>query len=556
MTDREPRKTDHEPTVTDHEPHKTDREPGMADREPSMADRLRTVSLRQRVVLSSLAVLGIVLVAVSVLAEIFVGIGSRSELSARLNERAALAEQLVARGTPPDDMIDQLAGPSLRVRLVTPSGDLYGSRSLPVDPDRPAPADPGPIEHRPNDQGRRGSADGGPFGGPADGGGPFGPRAGRHAGPGGPPTGPVVRRTLRDGSRLTLVGDSSDLSDAQRRLARLLLFLGTGGLVVAIIALLITTSVALRPLDAMTGLARQIAGGDRGRRLSPTRTDTELGRTAAAFDDMLDALEGAETQARTAETQARNAADHARDAEAQARDAEAQARTAAAQARYSEERTRRFVADAAHELRTPIAGLRAAAEASLSSRAGGEERDRLQLLLVREAARAGRLVEDLLALARIDAGLSLDQEPVELVGLAEAEAERTRLLAPSVRVVVTGEPLTVHADPGRLTQVLANLLDNARRHTPDGGEISIAVDRLDPDTAGVWVADSGPGVPDADRERIFDRLVRLDEARARDGGSAGGAGLGLSIARGIARAHGGELRCVDGSVFELTLPAD
>jgi signal transduction histidine kinase len=198
--------------------------------------------------------------------------------------------------------------------------------------------------------------------------------------------------------------------------------------------------------------------------------------------------------------------------------------------------------------------VRAAAEASLSPRADGEERDRLQLMLIREAARAGRLVDDLLAMARIDAGLTLERGPVELLGLVQAEAERTRLLAPTLRVLVTGEPVTVHGDAGRLTQVLVNLLDNARRHTPEAGEISISVDQRVPGWARVRVADSGLGVPEQDRERIFDRLVRLDEARARDGGSAAGAGLGLAIARGIARAHGGELRCAEGSVFELVVP--
>ncbi|MDQ2710020.1 MAG: hypothetical protein M3Z25_21435, partial [Actinomycetota bacterium] len=133
-------------------------------------DRLRTVSLRRRVVLYSLAVLGLVLLAVSVLAEVFVGIGSRSELNVRLADRAALAEQLAARGTAPDDLVDQLAGPSVRVRLVTPTGALYGSRLLTGDPDRPAP----------NDAGARG---------PAGPGTP--PRAGRRAGPGGPAFGPV-----------------------------------------------------------------------------------------------------------------------------------------------------------------------------------------------------------------------------------------------------------------------------------------------------------------------------------------------------------------------------
>ncbi|HTK66927.1 MAG TPA: HAMP domain-containing sensor histidine kinase [Pseudonocardia sp.] len=495
----------------------TDVRPRGAD--PGTDVRLRTVSLRRRVVLYSLAVLGVILVAVSVLAEVFVGIGSRADLNSRLADRAALAEQLAERGTPPEDIIDQLASPSIRTRLVTPSGAIYGSRFLSDDEgDRAGASGQG----RPGANGQPRSGPGGQFG-PGGQAGPAspGPRAARR----GPPTGPVRRLTLPDGSRLTLVGDAADIAGAQRRLGRLLLYLAAAGLVVAVVALLITTSVALRPLDAMTGLARQIAGGDRGRRLAPTRTDTEMGRTAAAFDDMLDALEGAETAARE-----------------------------------SEARTRQFVADAAHELRTPIAGVRAAAEAGLSMRADGEERDRLQLLLIREAARAGRLVDDLLAMARIDAGLALERGPVELLGLARAEAERTRLLAPTLRVAVTGEPATVLGDAGRLSQILVNLLDNARRHTPPDGEISIGVDRPSPGWARIRVADSGAGVPDQDRERIFDRLVRLDDARARDGGSGAGAGagagagLGLAIARGIARAHGGDLRCAEGSVFELTLP--
>jgi signal transduction histidine kinase len=394
----------------------------------------------------------------------------------------------------------------------------------------------------------------------------------------------VVRRTLSDGSQLTLYGDPAELTAIQRRLSRLLVLLGLAGLAVAGLALLATTRLALRPLDTMTALARSIAGGDRGRRLAPIRTDTELGRTAAAFDDMLDALEGAERTAKQAEAVARD----------------------------SERQTRQFVADAAHELRTPITGLRAAAEAALSSRASGEERERLHLLLLREAGRAGRLVEDLLALAQIDAGLRLRQEPVELRALAEAEVERIRLLAPTVTVSVRGEPLTVPGDPQRLAQVLANLLDNARRYTPDGGEITVTVDRApaggadsgglpgaeprtsgaetrtaagaEPRASGAWprtggagteadlhgsgwarvrVLDTGPGVPAADRERIFDRLVRLDDARSRDAGGPGfsgpglsGAGLGLAIARGIARAHGGELRCDADSAFELTLPSN
>ncbi|WP_037079426.1 HAMP domain-containing sensor histidine kinase [Pseudonocardia spinosispora] len=477
--------------------------PGTADDAP----RLRTVSLRRRVVVYSLVVLGIVLVLVSVLAEVFVGIQSRADLVGRLHERAILADQLAAQRVAPDDLLDRLDGPGVQVRLVTPDGTVYGVRR--GRPHRGAPGPPAPPP--PMDM---------PPGGPADEGPPWAVRA--------PGSGPVLRRTLVDGSRLALFGDSDELTAIQRRLSRLLAMLGVGGLAIAGLALLAGTRMALRPLDTMTALARSIAAGDRGRRLAPTRTDTELGRTASAFDDMLDALEGAERQARAAE----------------------------ATARASEERTRQFVADAAHELRTPITGLRAAAEAALSSRATGEERDRLQLLLIREAGRAGRLVEDLLAMAQIDAGLRLVREPVELRGLVEAEVERLQLLAPSLSVHIVGPGVTVSGDPQRLAQVLANLLDNARRHTPSGGQITVTVAHADPDIATVRVTDSGPGVPEADRERIFDRLVRLDEARSRDAGSRGmgGAGLGLAIARGIAVAHGGTLRCTDDSVFELTLP--
>ncbi len=478
----------------------------------SRSARLRTVSLRTRVVLFSLAVLGVVLVLVSVLAEVFVGVQSRADLNSRLVDRAAMADQLASAGTAPAEMVDRLDAPSIRVRLVGPDGTVYGARVLPGDPARP----------------NSGNGTIGPNGGKAAKGAGPNTRPGRRAAP----PGPVLRRTLVDGSRLTLFGDAAELSALQGRLSKLLVPLGLGGLAVAAVALLLTTRLALGPLDAMTRLARSIAAGDRGRRLAPSRTDTELGRTAAAFDNMLDALEGAERQAREAEALARD----------------------------SEARTRRFVADAAHELRTPITGLRAAAEATLTVRTTDDERERLQLLLIREAARAGRLVEDLLALAHIDAGLRLHPELVELVGLAEIEAERAELLAPKLTVRVSGDPVTVTADPGRLAQVLANLLDNARRHTPDGGEITVAVTVDDRAVDGggrparVRVSDTGPGVPEQDRERIFDRLVRLDDARARDNGAHSGAGLGLAIARGIAQAHGGDLRCIEGATFELTLP--
>jgi signal transduction histidine kinase len=291
----------------------------------------------------------------------------------------------------------------------------------------------------------------------------------------------------------------------------------------------VAVRLALRPLALMTRLARSIARGGRGWRLSPTRPDTELGQTAAAFDDMLDALEGAEHQARVAE----------------------------AASRASEERTKRFVTDAAHELRTPIAGVQAAAEAVLqqSPDASQEERDRLHLLLVRESRRASRLVNDLLDLARIDAGVDLTMAQVDLRALADAQADRIRVLAPELTVRVDGPPLAVWADEARITQIVANLLDNARHATRADGHIGVWLRQVG-GFAELLVTDDGHGVPPGDRERIFDRLVRLDTARDR---RFGGSGLGLPIARGFARAHGGDLSCEPpsehiGAVFRLLLP--
>lgn len=446
---------------------------------------LRTGSLRRRVTWSSIGVLVVALALVLVLTDITFGTQSRQDLTGQVTARAQLAAQLARNGAPPAELWRRVQTPEVQAHLVTPSGEVYGRE--PAVPSRP---------------------DGSP----------------------------VLRRVLPDGSQITLSGDPSSISATQQRLRRVLLLLGVLAVAVAATVLAAGTRLALAPLDAMTALARSIARGDRGHRLSPTRTDTELGRTAAAFDGMLDALEGTERQARAAE----------------------------ARAVASEARTRQFVADAAHELRTPLAGVRAAAEASVAAGVPEPERQRLHVLLVREAQRAGQLVEDLLALARIDAGQQPRREPVELVELARTEAERVRLLSPGLNtglnprldIAVGGEPVTVPADAQQVSQVLANLLDNARRYA--AGRIDVQVDRA-ADSAVITVADDGPGIPPADRERVFDRLVRLDTARTRPDGQSG-AGLGLAIARGFARAHGGDLRCVPpaagatGAVFRLELP--
>ncbi|WP_269321630.1 sensor histidine kinase [Saccharothrix sp. NRRL B-16314] len=403
---------------------------------------LRTVSLRRRVTLSAIGVLGVVLIGVVLSVDALFEAQSKRDVDTALVKKSRVAQQLVEQRVRGMDLVHRLEGRGVEVLLVMPDGTVFGKA---------------PNEEVANE----------------------------------------VSKELIDGSRITVYAEAAVITAAQARLRRLLLVVGFGALAVTAVAMVWVVRRALAPLDTMTTLARSIARGDRGHRLNPSRADNELGRTAAAFDDMLDSLEG------------------------------------------SEERTKRFVADAAHELRTPVAGVQAVAEALMQT-ATAEERERLNLLLVRESRRAGRLVDDLLALARIEAGLELHRERVDLLALAEAEVGRTRLLAPDFGIVAEGGSAFVSGDPQRLAQVLANLADNARQATGPSGQVRLSVS-----TAGSFallvVSDDGPGVPPEDRERIFDRLVRLDEARDQ---RSGGSGLGLPIARGVVRAHGGELSCV------------
>ncbi|MEV5269564.1 sensor histidine kinase [Streptomyces werraensis] len=207
----------------------------------------------------------------------------------------------------------------------------------------------------------------------------------------------------------------------------------------------------------------------------------------------------------------------------------------------SVERQRRFVADASHELRSPIASLRtqlevAAAHPELLDLDGAVE----------DTVRLQNLAADLLLLARLDAGERPAGTRVDLAALAREEAAERR------RVTVEAEPVEVSGSRGQLERVLANLLDNAERHARE--RITVTVRRQGGEAV-VGVADDGEGVAEADRERIFERFVRLDAARSRDDG---GAGLGLAIARDVAVRHGGTLTAgaapAGGALFELRLP--
>jgi two-component system OmpR family sensor kinase len=203
-------------------------------------------------------------------------------------------------------------------------------------------------------------------------------------------------------------------------------------------------------------------------------------------------------------------------------------------------RQRRFVSDASHELRTPLTAIRGQLEllGGQESPAAAEVR-RVEALVGAEMARIERLVEDLLTLARLDEGAPLRRRPVDLGpylrGLAEGEA------GVDIGALAAG---TLDADPDRLAQVLRNLLANARRHAGAEGRVELSAagrgGRLT-----ICVDDDGPGIPPAERARVFDRFHRSEAARDRD---SGGSGLGLSIARSIVELHGGRIRIGDSAL--------
>lgn len=215
-------------------------------------------------------------------------------------------------------------------------------------------------------------------------------------------------------------------------------------------------------------------------------------------------------------------------------------------------RQRRFVADASHELRSPLATMQAVLEVA-------QGRDELAMWTVAgtelqaEQVRMRRLVEDLLLLARLDGNAPVVRHEVDLDDLVHEAADALRRTG-TVQVAVDPLPaLRVRGDRAQLARVLQNLTDNAQRHATS--TVHLALLRRG-DRAVVQVRDDGPGVAPVDRERIFERFTRLDEARARD---RGGSGLGLAISREIARSHGGSLQVLDGeagtgAVFEVDLP--
>ena len=222
----------------------------------------------------------------------------------------------------------------------------------------------------------------------------------------------------------------------------------------------------------------------------------------------------------------------------------------------------RFIADASHELRTPLAVLRGETEVALGKTRTIEEYQQSLSLIQDEAERLSRIVEDLFILARqpVDAPVALIKEPVALNEAVRDCARAARVLAlrkgVRLRIEDNAPRIALTGDEDLIKRMILNLLDNAVKYTPEGGEISLRLARQNGD-AEIVVRDTGIGIPAEDQLRVFDRFYRVDKARSR---ALGGAGLGLSIVRWIVEAHGGKIQVQssagNGSVFTVKLPLE
>jgi two-component system, OmpR family, sensor kinase len=390
----------------------------------------------------------------------------------------------------------------------------------------------------------------------------------------------IVAPVAYEGQTYTLVVgyDIGPVNAVIQRLITVELIVGGAIVVVLAIVGVAVVRANLRPLDDIELTAGQIATGHLNHRVPERDPRTEIGSLGRSLNIMLSQIETA--------FQAQHESERA--------------------AHASEERMRRFIADASHELRTPLTTIRGFAEyyrqrggvrkdQSPSARTDGgvsapanghsprglspEELDRLMQRLESEASRMGLLVEDLLQLARLDQQRPLDIAPVDLLSLAADAVSDARIVAPDRRIdliVAPGAAFIVDGDEPRLRQVIGNLVNNAITHTPPGTSVRvrIASDTLIPPAPGghatdpnagsmgrptpavvLDVEDDGPGMTPEQAQRVFERFYRADQARNR---ASGGTGLGLAIVAGLVAAHGGTVSVRTapgrGADFQVKLP--
>ncbi|MCW2665302.1 MAG: Two component sensor protein histidine kinase [Frankiales bacterium] len=356
-----------------------------------------------------------------------------------------------------------------------------------------------------------------------------------------PFTVPAVNRSKQWRVAVTPLGTAGSLVvavplDVDETVRRLLVIEGLAGLVALGAAGALAwygVRRSLRPLVEVEATAEAIAAGDLTRRVPAAHPRTEVGSLSASFNSMVDRFETAYRAQRESETAAR----------------------------ASEDRMRRFVADASHELRTPLTSIRGFAELFRQGAVPDDaSRARVLRRIEDEAARMGLLVEDLLLLARLDQQRPLQVQPVDLLALSAdvvhdaAAVHRGHL----VRLQATqgDRPPVVAGDDARLRQVLGNLVRNAVVHTPPGTQVDVEV-RTEVGAAVLTVRDDGPGMEADVADRVFERFYRADASRTRTQ-AATGSGLGLSIVAALVAAHGGTVELDTGpgrgTAFTVRLP--
>lgn len=327
---------------------------------------------------------------------------------------------------------------------------------------------------------------------------------------------PVIRRR-RIINIVQVATSLEEVEDALRTLWLILWITVPSALVVASLGGLFLANKALRPVDEITKTARLITSKSLDQRIKLRKTKDEIGRLAETFNDMISRLD------------------------------------------RSFKQIRQFSANASHELRTPLTILKGEIEVGLRKRRRLEEYRKILTSNLEEINHMGRIVDDLLFLSKADMGeVQLQREPVDLAQLVSEVHAQATMIAKSKGIhahMSNDGDVAVIGDRLRLRELLLNLVDNAVKYTPDGGEMRISLERNDHQVT-LRVIDTGIGIAPQDQPHIFDRFFRVDKARSRE---AGGSGLGLSICKWIVEAHGGEISVESelgkGSTFTVTLPS-
>ena len=313
------------------------------------------------------------------------------------------------------------------------------------------------------------------------------------------------------------VGQSlDDVSDTLQTLLFIVGIAYPATLLVASLGGVFLAGRALSPVDRITRLARRISAEDLGQRLNLRSPDDEVGRLARTFDEMIARLDDAFR------------------------------------------RQRQFTADASHELRTPLTAIKGQIDVALQRQRDPAAYRQVLQVVNEEVDRMMRLVGSLLTLTRADAGqIPLAFEAVGLRDVVDAAVEQVRPMASERGIelrLISGPAVTLRADEDLLLQLLLNLLDNAAKYTPAGGQVTVGWN-VGAGQVELWVRDTGIGIASDHLPHLFDRFYRVDKTRSR---AAGGAGLGLAISRWIAEAHGGSVHAEsspgEGSKFTVRLP--